>query len=413
MNHLKFIMFSLSMLLLAACNNNDTAMERRDYPNNAPIDVNYRGDMTRYDRDVTTPINQNKRVDRYTNEYQRITQNEKVRRNEYGRIDERAPRDEYTRINRNTTGEELRKDVNEFTNDVRRNVRRMANEFRANDRRDDMIAISADYTNTPSSKYPHTVAIKVQDAKYKYYVLNEADRNKIIEQGRAALDKVAPNLREEVRRALEQQRIAGIPAPAPGAPKPGVTETPKPEATQPGATETPKPEATQPGATETPKPEATQPGATEAPKPQTPQAGTTEPEKPNAAAPQAGISDIEQKVINLTNEERRKNGLPDLKAYPELSNVARVKSEDMKKNNYFSHTSPTYGSPFDMIRNHGVTYRAAGENIAKGQPTPEEVVKAWMNSEGHRRNILSRNFTHIGVGYTDSGHYWTQMFVGK
>jgi uncharacterized YkwD family protein len=93
--------------------------------------------------------------------------------------------------------------------------------------------------------------------------------------------------------------------------------------------------------------------------------------------------------------------------------VAQKKSVDMAQNNYFSHTSPTYGSPFDMMRDFGVTYRTAGENIAQGQRTPQEVVNAWMNSAGHRQNILSTNFTHIGVGYEKSGNHWTQMFIGK
>jgi uncharacterized YkwD family protein len=96
-----------------------------------------------------------------------------------------------------------------------------------------------------------------------------------------------------------------------------------------------------------------------------------------------------------------------------LSNVARKKSEDMKAKNYFSHTSPTYGSPFDMMKQFGISYKAAGENIAMGQRTPQEVVTAWMNSPGHRANILNANFTHLGVGYVASGNYWTQMFIGK
>ncbi len=85
----------------------------------------------------------------------------------------------------------------------------------------------------------------------------------------------------------------------------------------------------------------------------------------------------------------------------------------MKKGGYFSHTSPNYGSPFDMMKEFGITYRSAGENIAMGQSTPEEVVNAWMNSEGHRKNILSSSFTHIGVGHVAEGNYWTQMFIGK
>lgn len=93
--------------------------------------------------------------------------------------------------------------------------------------------------------------------------------------------------------------------------------------------------------------------------------------------------------------------------------MAHEKSRDMSANGYFSHISPTYGSPFDMMKKYGITYRYAGENIAMGQRTPEEVVKAWMNSEGHRKNILSPNYNYIGVGYVAQGNYWTQEFIGK
>ena len=96
----------------------------------------------------------------------------------------------------------------------------------------------------------------------------------------------------------------------------------------------------------------------------------------------------------------------------ELSRVARYKSQDMKDKKYFSHTSPTYGSPFDMMKSFGISYKTAGENIAYGYSTPEAVVKGWMNSEGHRKNILNPSFTQIGVGYVASGNYWTQMFIG-
>lgn len=92
---------------------------------------------------------------------------------------------------------------------------------------------------------------------------------------------------------------------------------------------------------------------------------------------------------------------------------AHAKSADMAKNNYFSHTSPTYGSPFDQMKAAGISYRSAGENIAQGQQTPEQVVQAWMNSEGHRANILNSSFTHIGVGYVADGNYWTQQFIQK
>ena len=125
---------------------------------------------------------------------------------------------------------------------------------------------------------------------------------------------------------------------------------------------------------------------------------------------------IENQVVQLTNQERAKNGLKALTQDWELSRVARYKSVDMRDKNYFSHTSPTYGSPFTMMKNFGISYRSAAENIAAGQTTAQEVVQAWMNSPGHRANILSGNYTHIGVGYAKGGsqrHYWTQMFISK
>lgn len=124
----------------------------------------------------------------------------------------------------------------------------------------------------------------------------------------------------------------------------------------------------------------------------------------------------EEQVAALVNQERAKHGLKPLKLNWELSRVARYKSQDMIDKRYFSHTSPTYGSPFDMMRNFGISYRTAGENIAAGQKTPQEVMNAWMNSEGHRKNILSNQYTEIGVGYAKGGqygHYWTQMFISR
>lgn len=119
----------------------------------------------------------------------------------------------------------------------------------------------------------------------------------------------------------------------------------------------------------------------------------------------------EKEVIRLVNEERAKVGLKALTEDWELSRVARYKSQDMRDNNYFSHTSPVYGSPFDMMKNFGITYKSAGENIARGQINPQAVVKAWMNSSGHRKNILNASYTKIGVGYVAEGRYWTQMFI--
>ena len=126
----------------------------------------------------------------------------------------------------------------------------------------------------------------------------------------------------------------------------------------------------------------------------------------------SSVTAFENEVIRLVNEIRVKNGLSALNTNWELSRIARYKSQDMVSNRYFSHTSPTYGSPFQMIKSFGLTYQSAGENIAYGQTTPQAVVNAWMNSSGHRANILNSSYKQIGVGYVANGHYWTQLFIG-
>ncbi len=126
----------------------------------------------------------------------------------------------------------------------------------------------------------------------------------------------------------------------------------------------------------------------------------------------SSVSAYESEVVRLVNAERTKQGLAPLTHNWQLSRVARYKSEDMRAKSYFSHTSPTYGSPFQMLRSFDITYRTAGENIAKGQRTPAAVVSGWMASSGHRANILNSSFTEIGVGYVADGNYWTQMFIG-
>ena len=120
----------------------------------------------------------------------------------------------------------------------------------------------------------------------------------------------------------------------------------------------------------------------------------------------------EQEVVRLVNAQRAQNGLKPLAENWELSRVARYKSADMAGKRYFSHESPTYGSPYQMMRSFGISFRSAGENIAYGQRTPAAVVGAWMNSSGHRANILNSSYTQIGVGYHEAGNYWTQMFIG-
>jgi uncharacterized protein YkwD len=94
----------------------------------------------------------------------------------------------------------------------------------------------------------------------------------------------------------------------------------------------------------------------------------------------------------------------------DLNKVAETKSQDMVNKGYFSHESPTYGSPFEMLKQFGITYRTAGENIAQGQRTPGEVVDAWMKSLGHRQNILNAQYDSIGVGEVNKT--WTQLFTG-
>lgn len=209
---------------------------------------------------------------------------------------------------------------------------------------------------------------------------------------------------KQTPKATAAPKITATPKPAQ---TPGVTQTPKitqtPTATAtPKATETPKPAQT-PKATETPKVTQT-PIATATPK-------TTETPKPTQTQGASNLS-YEERVVELVNEERAKNGLGALTLSRDLSDVARAKSRDMRDNGYFAHESPTYGTPFEMMKSFGISYRTAGENIAMGYASPEAVMEGWMNSPGHRANILNASFTHIGVGYVANGHYWTQMFIG-
>ena len=155
-----------------------------------------------------------------------------------------------------------------------------------------------------------------------------------------------------------------------------------------------KPESTpnNPSTTPQQKPESTPstPSTTPQQKPEsTPSTPSTNPEqKPESTPeqkPSTDFSSYQQQVLDLVNAERTKRGISALTLDSNLSSVATKKSQDMVNKNYFDHTSPTYGSPFDMMKQFGISYRTAGENIAKGQKTPQEVVTAWMNSEGHRK----------------------------
>lgn len=123
----------------------------------------------------------------------------------------------------------------------------------------------------------------------------------------------------------------------------------------------------------------------------------------------------EQEVFNLINKQRTANGLSALKVNSEVQRVAKIKAQDMVNNSYFSHNSPTYGSPFEMLQSFKVSYKTAGENIA-GNSSNSGAVNAWMNSSGHKANILNSSFNYTGIGVVSSPKYgkvYVQMFIGK
>lgn len=127
------------------------------------------------------------------------------------------------------------------------------------------------------------------------------------------------------------------------------------------------------------------------------------------------MSADEKETFDLVNQQRINNGLQALKIDEEVQRVARIKAQDMVDNNYFSHNSPTYGSPFDMLNSFKISYRSAGENIA-GNSSNSAAVTAWMNSSGHKANILNSSFNYTGVGVVKSSKYgkiYVQVFVGK
>ncbi|WP_409972208.1 CAP domain-containing protein [Bacillus sp. Bva_UNVM-123] len=262
-----------------------------------------------------------------------------------------------------------------------------------NDNKDHNISSMA--TSMSSKDYPHTKAVLTQQAKYQFEPIEHGDEFQA--EAPNSNDGQSPN---------QWQNQTGLPP----------ISQQEPQWQQRQATPSPN---NQPAPTEQQGQVTPSPNNQSAPTEQQGQAAlpsnnqTAPSQKQPEQTQTTGISQAAQQVIDLTNTERRKNGLSDLKADTQLSSVAQKKSEDMQQKHYFSHTSPTYGSPFDMMRDFGVTYQSAGENIAQGQQTPQEVVQAWMNSEGHRKNILSNNFTHIGVGFEQTGKNWSQMFIGK
>lgn len=129
----------------------------------------------------------------------------------------------------------------------------------------------------------------------------------------------------------------------------------------------------------------------------------------------SSMNSDEKEVFDLINKQRTNNGLPSLQNDSEVQRIARIKAQDMVNNNYFSHNSPTYGSPFDMLKSFKVSYKTAGENIAANSSN-SSAVTAWMNSSGHKANILNSSFNYTGIGVVSSPRYgkmYVQMFIGK
>jgi uncharacterized protein YkwD len=124
---------------------------------------------------------------------------------------------------------------------------------------------------------------------------------------------------------------------------------------------------------------------------------------------------FETELLKLTNLERQKVGLSPLKLSSQLTKAAQSHARDMARNNYFSHTGLNGSSMADRAKGTGYKYFALGENIAAGKSTPEGTIRQWMNSSGHRANILNSRFTEIGFGYENAPnsryrHYWVQVF---
>lgn len=276
-----------------------------------------------------------------------------------------------------------------------------------------MLALTPVLAASPASAAPLNIDKVLQQ---KGITLSCFDNNfKLSQQGNEQWEQ---NLTDIVNKLIQKNKPASdttISTPNNSVTTPPVTEgktelTPQPEVNKPVVN---KPEVTKPEAT---KPEITVPEVVqpEAPKEsaKVPETETATEQKPTNKIDQNEDANIDfaQQVVDLVNQERAKGGLQPLKNDKALANVAMIKAKDMYNNNYFDHNSPTLGSPFDLMKSEGVQYRTAGENIAKGQKTPQEVMKAWMNSEGHRQNIMSPNYTSIGVAYYNGE--WVQAFTG-
>ena len=135
----------------------------------------------------------------------------------------------------------------------------------------------------------------------------------------------------------------------------------------------------------------------------------------NSNSTTTAMTTDEKEVFDLINNQRTQNGLSALKLDTETLRVARIKAQDMVDNNYFSHNSPTYGTPFQMLNSFKISYKTAGENIA-GNSSNSASVTAWMNSSGHKANILNSSFNYTGIGVVKGSKYgkiYVQLFLGK
>ena len=151
-------------------------------------------------------------------------------------------------------------------------------------------------------------------------------------------------------------------------------------------------------------------------KPIYPTTSSTKTEENNQTpANNISLSQDEKEVLNLINVQRKNNGLSELKIDNEVQRVARIKAQDMNDNNYFAHESPTYGSPLQKFNSFRISYKTAGENIA-GNSSNSGAVTAWMNSPGHKANILNSSYNYTGIGVVNNSRYgklYVQMFIGK
>ena len=240
----------------------------------------------------------------------------------------------------------------------------------------------------------------------------------IVSQARAQLDRLLGRF-DQLFAQLECVLPDGAPEETPDTPeqtpdtKPDAPEQP-PEETpdetpdQPDAIPEPDPDPPEQTPDETPDVPEQDPGVPPQQPEQPPADESPAPEAPDDSDPQG---DFAAQVAALVNAARAEYGLPALTVDAKVQQAAQVRARESAQS--FSHTRPDGSSFSTALTEAGVSYTRSGENIAYGQTTPQQVVQAWMDSAGHRANILDAGFTHIGVGYAvvDGTAYWAQLFT--